>query len=97
VAVNAGTGATEWSTKVGGLPDGDATVSNNLVFVPLFEGKLVALNRSTGAVVFTQQLPKTDNSPIAIAGNTIIVPVGGPKDKALSGKSQIIAYAVPAS
>ncbi len=97
VALNATTGAIEWSTKVDGLPDGDATVSNNLVFAPLFEGKLVALNRSTGAVVFTQQLPRTDNSPIAIAGNTIIVPVGGPKDKTLSGKSQIIAYAVPTS
>jgi outer membrane protein assembly factor BamB len=97
VALNATTGAIEWSTKVDGLPDGDATVSNNLVFAPLFEGKLVALNRSTGAVVFTQQLPRTDNSPIAIAGNTIIVPDGGPKDKTLSGKSQIIAYAVPTS
>jgi alcohol dehydrogenase (cytochrome c) len=97
VALNATTGAIEWSTKVPGLPDGDATVSNNLVFAPLFEGKLVALNRSTGAIVFTQQLPKTDNSPIAIAGNTIIVPAGGPKDKTLSGKSEIIAYAVPSS
>jgi alcohol dehydrogenase (cytochrome c) len=97
VALNATTGAVEWSTKVDGLPDGDATVSNNLVFAPLFEGKLVALNRSTGAVVFSQQLPKTDNSPIAIAGNTIIVPDGGPKDKTLTGKSQIIAYAVPPS
>jgi outer membrane protein assembly factor BamB len=97
VAVNASTGAIEWSTKVDGLPDGDATVSNNLVFAPLFEGKLIALNRTTGAIVFTQQLPKTDNSPIAIAGNTIIVPDGGPKDKTLSGKSQIIAYAVPSS
>jgi alcohol dehydrogenase (cytochrome c) len=97
VAVNATTGAVEWSTKVDGLPDGDATVSNNLVFAPLFEGKLVALNRSTGAVVFTQQLPKTENSPIAIAGGTIIVPDGGPKHKTLSGKSQIIAYAVPSN
>jgi alcohol dehydrogenase (cytochrome c) len=94
VALNATTGAIEWSTKVDGLPDGDATVSNNLVFAPLFEGKFIALNRSTGAVVFTQQLPKTDNSPIAIAGNTIIVPDGGPNDKTLTGKSQIIAYAV---
>jgi alcohol dehydrogenase (cytochrome c) len=97
VAVNASTGVVEWSTKVPGLPDGDATVSNNLVFAPLFEGKLVALNRSTGKIVFSQQLPKTDNSPIAIAGNTIIVPDGGPKDKTLKGTSQIIAYAVPAS
>lgn len=95
VALNAMTGAIEWSTKVDGLPDGDATVSNNLVFAPLFEGKLVALNRSTGAIVFSQKLPKADNSPIAIAGNMIIVPDGGPKDKTLTGKSQIIAYGVP--
>ncbi|MGH3731827.1 MAG: PQQ-binding-like beta-propeller repeat protein [Acidimicrobiales bacterium] len=97
VALNATTGAIEWSTKVDGLPDGATTVSNNLVFAPLLEGQLVALNRTTGAIVYSQKLPRVVNSPIAIAGNTIIVPVGGPKSKTLAGKSQIIAYAVPSS
>jgi alcohol dehydrogenase (cytochrome c) len=95
VALNATTGAIEWSTKVDTLPVGAMTISNNLVFTTLVTGKLVAFNRATGAVVFTQKLPRTTNSTLAIAGNTIIVPTGGPKYGAAKGKSQIIAYAVP--
>jgi alcohol dehydrogenase (cytochrome c) len=96
VALNATTGAILWSTKLGGFPDGAATISNNLVLTTLVEGKLIALNRVTGAIVFTQKLPRSANSPIAIAGNTIIVPVGGPQPKKDHAKSQIIAYSVPA-
>ncbi len=50
---------------------------NDLVFTTLFHGSLIALNRSTGAIVFRQQLPTSTNSPIAIAGNTVLVPTGG--------------------
>jgi outer membrane protein assembly factor BamB len=95
LALNATTGAIEWSTKVGTLPVGAMTISNNLIFTTLVSGKLIAFNRTTGAAVFTQQLPRTTNSTLAIAGNTIIVPTGGPKYGKAKGKSQIIAYAVP--
>jgi outer membrane protein assembly factor BamB len=97
LALNASTGAIEWSTKVDTLPLGAMTVSNNLVFTTFVSGELVAFNRATGGTVFTQKLPRTTNSPIAIAGNTIIVPTGGPKYGTAKGKAQIIAYAVPSS
>jgi outer membrane protein assembly factor BamB len=97
LALNASTGAIEWSTKVDTLPLGAMTVSNNLVFTTFVSGELVAFNRATGDTVFTQKLPRTTNSPIAIAGNTIIVPAGGPKYGTAKGKAQIIAYAVPSS
>jgi outer membrane protein assembly factor BamB len=95
LALNATTGAVEWSTKVNTLPVGAMTISNDLVFTTLVSGELVAFNRATGAAVFTQKLPRTTNSTLAIAGNTIIVPTGGPKYGKAKGKSQIIAYAVP--
>jgi outer membrane protein assembly factor BamB len=95
VALNATSGAIEWSTKVSTLPVGAMTISNNLVLTTLVSGKLIAFNRTTGAAVFTQNLPRTTNSTLAIAGNTIIVPTGGPKYGTAKGKSQIIAYAVP--
>jgi alcohol dehydrogenase (cytochrome c) len=94
-ALNITTGKVEWSTKVKGLPTGATTVSNNLVFTALFEGQLLALNSTTGAVVFTAQLPRTTNSTIAIAGNTIIIPAGAPKVGKKNGPSQIIAYRLP--
>ncbi|HVA53908.1 MAG TPA: PQQ-binding-like beta-propeller repeat protein [Acidimicrobiales bacterium] len=91
-ALNLVTGKVEWETKVNGLPLGAATVSNNLVFTTLFQGELLALNRSNGAIVYKRQLPRSTNSPIAIAGNTVIVPAGGPKYGAGKGASQIVAY-----
>ena len=77
-ALNLTTGKVEWDTKVPQFPLGAATVSNDLVFTTLYDGVLIALNRSTGAIVYRRQLPTSTNSPIAIAGNTVIVPAGGP-------------------
>jgi len=95
-ALNLATGKVEWDTKVPDLPLGAATVSNDLVFTTLFHGALIALNRSTGAIVFRRQLPTSANSPIAIAGNTVIVPAGGAKTGKASGNPQVVAYTVPA-
>jgi alcohol dehydrogenase (cytochrome c) len=105
-ALSLATGQVEWETKVADLPVGAATVSNDLVFTVLFKGFLIALNRTTGAIVFRQQLPTSANAPIAIAGNTVIVPAGGPTTSARSanplaptsadeGNPQVAAYTVP--
>ena len=93
-ALNVTTGKVEWATNVNGMPDGATTVSNNLVFTTLFQGEMVALNGSTGAIVYTAQLPRPTNAPLAIAGNTIIVATGGPKYGSNNGPSQIVAYKV---
>jgi outer membrane protein assembly factor BamB len=94
-ALNVVTGKVEWKTPVDSLPLGAATVSNNLVFTTLVNGELLALNRTTGAIAFTQQLPRATNSPIAIAGNTVIIPAGGPKYGKGMGPAQIVAYRLP--
>jgi len=95
-ALNVATGKVEWDTKVPNLPLGAATVSNDLVFTTLYSGELLALNRSTGAIVYQRKLPVGTNSPIAIAGNTVLVPAGAPQTSAAksSGKPQLIAYTV---
>jgi alcohol dehydrogenase (cytochrome c) len=96
-ALNLATVAVEWSTTVDTLPLGATTVANNLVFSTLVTGKLVALNRTTGAIVYQHALPTTTNSPIAIAGNTVLVPAGGPgaSAKGGGGNPQLVAYTVP--
>jgi outer membrane protein assembly factor BamB len=71
------------------------TVSNDLVFTTLYNGALLALNRTTGAIVYRRRLPTSANSPIAIAGNTVIVPAGGPATRAGGRHAQVVAYAVP--
>jgi outer membrane protein assembly factor BamB len=91
-ALNIVTGKVEWVTKVNGLPLGAATVSNNLVFTTLLQGEMLAVNRETGAVVFKQQLPRTTNASLAIAGGTVIVLAGGPKYGKAKDPSQVVAY-----
>lgn len=78
------------------LPVGAATVSNDLVFTTLFNGTLIALNRATGAIVYRHALPTTTNAPLAIAGNTVLVPAGGPETSATGGggSPQLVAYTV---
>jgi alcohol dehydrogenase (cytochrome c) len=95
-ALNLATGKVEWATKVPEMPLGAATVSNDLVFTTLYDGVLIAFNRSTGTIVFRSQLPTSANAPIAIAGNTVIVPAGGPATgkSGDSGNPQVVAYTV---
>ncbi len=91
-ALSLATGKVEWDEKVPQFPLGAATVSNDLVFTTLYNGVLIALNRKTGAVVYRRQLPTSTNSPIAIGGNTVIVPAGGPVTKTGRGHPQVVAY-----
>jgi outer membrane protein assembly factor BamB len=92
-ALSLATGKVKWDTKVPQLPLGATTVSNDLVFTTLYNGAVIALNRSTGAIVYRRSLPTSTNSPIAIAGNTLIVPAGGPLTRTGGGDPQVVAYA----
>jgi outer membrane protein assembly factor BamB len=94
-ALSLATGKVEWDRKLPQLPLGGVTVSHNLVFTTLYDGVLIALNRTTGASVYRRKLPTSANSPIAIAGNDVIVPAGGPVTRAGGGHPQVVAYTVP--
>ena len=94
-ALNSVTGDVEWDTKVPQMPLGAATVSKNLVFTTLYNGTLIALNRNTGAVVYRRRLPTSTNAPIAIAGDMVLVPAGGPTLGTAGGDPQLVALRVP--
>jgi alcohol dehydrogenase (cytochrome c) len=95
VALNLTTGKVEWDTRVPAYPLGAATVSNDLVITTLYTGVLIALDRATGAVVYQRKLPTSANAPIAIAGNSILVPAGGPSIFGPKGGSpQLVVYTV---
>lgn len=92
-ALNLSTGKVEWDTKVSQLPLGAMTVVNDLVFTTLIDGRLIALNRSTGAIVYRAKVPDSTNAGIAVAGNTIIVPAGGPSSSVSANTlPQVVAY-----
>jgi outer membrane protein assembly factor BamB len=95
-ALSLATGKVEWDTKFSSMPLGAVTVSNGLIFTTLYNGVLVALNRGTGAIVYRHQLPTSTNAPIAVFGNTVLVPAGGPETtSAGGGNPQLVAYTVP--
>jgi outer membrane protein assembly factor BamB len=94
-ALSLATGKVEWDRKVPQFPLGAVTVSNDLAFTTLYNGSLIALDRRTGAVVYRRQLPTSANSPIAIAGSTVIVPAGGPSTSTGGGDPQVVAYKLP--
>jgi glucose dehydrogenase len=94
-ALSLATGKVEWDRKLPQFPLGAVTVSHDLVFTTLYDGVLIALDRSTGAIVDRRQLPTSTNSPIAIAGNTVIIPAGGPITRTGGGDPQVVAYTVP--
>lgn len=96
-ALSLSTGKVEWATKVSDLPLGAATVSGDLVFTTLWHGTLLALNSTTGAVVYRHQLPTSTNGPLVVAGNTVLVPAGAPRTSKAKprGKPQLVAYTVP--
>jgi len=93
-ALNLATGKVEWDTKLPYLPVGATTVSDDLVFTTLYDGVLIALDPRTGKIVYRHQLPTSTNAPIAIAGNTVIVPAGGGITSSVRGNPQVVAYTV---
>jgi alcohol dehydrogenase (cytochrome c) len=94
-ALNLTTGKVEWDTKVPQMPLGAATVSNDLVFTTLYNGVLIALNCHTGTIIYRRRLPTSTNAPIAIAGNTVLIPAGGPTTSTGGGDPQVVAYTAP--
>ena len=76
-------------------PLGAATVANDLVSTTRSTDVLLALDRATGAIVYQRKLPTSANAPIAIAGNSVLVPAGGPSVFGPKGGSpQLVVYTV---
>jgi len=95
VALDLTTGKVQWDTKLPTMPLGDATVSNDLVFTTLYNGKLVAFSRTTGKIVYSKKLTASSNSPIAIAGNTLLAAAGLPTGAHQT--TELIALKLPTS
>jgi mono/diheme cytochrome c family protein len=84
VALDLDTGKVLWDTQLSQMPNGAATVSNDLVFTTTFDGYVVALARGDGRIVWRKKLPAFTNAPIAIEGDTLVTAASYP-----GGKGQI--------
>ena len=90
VALDVGTGEIVWQTEVDQMPFGAMTVSNDLVFTTTFDGKLRAYSIDDGSEVWTSELGAGTNSPLAIAGDTLVTAAGFPQGA--GQKAQLVVY-----
>jgi PQQ-like domain/PQQ enzyme repeat len=56
-ALDLASGRVLWDTKLPQMPDGAATVANDLVFTTTFDGYVMAFKRKDGSIAWKQKLP----------------------------------------
>ena len=79
VRLDLATGRIDWSVDVDTMPLGAVTISNDLLFTTLFDGRVVAYSLDDGSEVWSARLPAGTNSPLAIAGDTLVTAAGFPQ------------------
>jgi outer membrane protein assembly factor BamB len=94
VALDADTGAIDWTADLPTPAYGAATVSNDLVFTTTFDGHLRAFDVETGKPMLDKQMPAGTNATIAISGDTLVTAASFPQGKQTA---QIIAYRLGAN
>jgi outer membrane protein assembly factor BamB len=90
MALDVGSGEIRWQQDVDQMPFGAMTVSNDLVFTTTFDGKLRAYSIDDGTEVWTSELGAGTNSPLAIAGDTLVAAAGFPQGA--GQKAQLVVY-----
>lgn len=75
-AIDAATGEVDWERAFDEPSFGGATVVNDLVLTAMLDGRMVALDRGDGSTVWEHQAPGGVIAWPAIAGDTIVWPVG---------------------
>ena len=91
IAVNQDTGKIEWDDHLPSSPYGAATVTNNVVFTTTYSGDLYAFNATTGAILLKTPLSTQTNTPVAVAGDYVLVGAAVPSLTA-HRQALIIAY-----
>ena len=90
VALDKATGKILWDHKFPTPAYGAATLTNDVVFTTTFDGTAWALSTKTGKVLWSAKLPAGTNTPVAIAGDTMITAGTFPQGK--TQKATIVAY-----
>ncbi|HEY7032357.1 MAG TPA: PQQ-binding-like beta-propeller repeat protein [Thermomicrobiales bacterium] len=77
VAIDATTGQIKWDAQIPTMVLGGAAVANDVVFTAGLDGMVRGFNVADGSQVFSYQAAAGINAPLAIAGDTLLVPAGG--------------------
>jgi glucose dehydrogenase len=94
VAINKATGKIAWFHTFTQSPYGAAAVTNDVLFTTTFGGTVWALSTKTGKALWHAQLASGTNTPVAIAGDTIVT--AGSFPLTATQVPAIVAYRLPA-
>jgi len=94
VRLDLATGKIDWSVDLDAMPFGAVTISNDLLFTTLFDGRVVAYSLDEGSEVWSARLSAGTNSPLAIAGDTLVTAAGFPQGA--GQKPQLVVFKVGA-
>jgi len=78
VALNATDGSVAWQTQTATGPLAGLTIINDVVLSGGLDGVVFAYNIADGSEVWKYQLPVGINAPIAVSGDWVFLPGGGP-------------------
>lgn len=95
-ALEAGTGRTRWSRRLGSPLFGCATVSRDVVFAPTFDGRVWALSARTGRVLWSARARAGINACPAVAGDLLLVAAGARHRDFAKPVAELIAYGIAA-
>ena len=94
-ALDLKTGRPVWSAPLSSPPFGCTTVANDLVFVPTFDGRILALSTDDGHVVWQTRTRAGINACPSVAGNTLYVASGTRVSSIPSPRFELTAYRLP--
>lgn len=91
VALDAATGRPLWTRHFPAPAFGCATVANDVVFVPTFDGRIYALAADTGRTLWQARAPAGINACPAIDGDTLLVGAGS-RYRHRAGPYELMAF-----
>jgi outer membrane protein assembly factor BamB len=92
VALDATSGRRLWRAALGSPPFACATVANDVVFVPTYDGRITGLDAKTGAVVWRARARAGINACPSVAGDTLYVAAGTRVSSIARPRFELIAY-----
>jgi outer membrane protein assembly factor BamB len=93
-AVNAATGAVDWTHLLTSFDTGGATVANDVVFTSTYKGTIYALSTTNGAILWSTTTPAGINSFPAVTQNMLIIGAGAQTSAKNKPHGEIIAYSL---
>jgi outer membrane protein assembly factor BamB len=91
-ALDAATGRPLWTRTLPSAPFGCATVANDVVFAPTYDGRIYALAAGTGEILWSDRAQAGINGCPSVAGDTLLVPAGAPHRDFAVPVPELIAY-----